>query len=61
MPLKEGTATPFEVGSSTPVPAPVGFVAMALQRDKKKLLAGFAVIGFMIMLTQFAGYKTMTR
>ena len=34
---------------------------MALQRDKKKLLAGFAVIAFMIMLTQFAGYKTMTR
>lgn len=36
-------------------------VVMALQRSKKKLLLGFAVIGFVIMLTQIAGYKSMTR
>ena len=39
----------------------VGTVAMALQRSKKKLLAGFAFIGFLIMITQLVGYRTMTK
>lgn len=56
MPHAEAEIRPLEAGPNT-----AGGVVMALQRSKKRLLAGFAVIGFVVMLTQFAGYVTVTR